>query len=96
MVMGAPVSTTLVPLTRPSVPSVLGGANQRQNRTGLSEKRLLTHGNTSDGVFTQVLRDLEDQSVLGALDLESVQDGGELLGVELAGAGAGFSRGYKA
>lgn len=45
------------------------------------------HGNGSDGVLTQVLGDLEDELSLGSatleLDLEGVQDRGQVLGVEV-------------
>ncbi len=43
------------------------------------------HGNGTDGVLTEVLGDLENETTatLDILDLEGVEDGGELLGVEL-------------
>lgn len=45
------------------------------------------HGDTSDSVLTQVLGDLEDELSLGSgslkLDLEGVQDRGEVVGVKV-------------
>jgi len=41
------------------------------------------HGNGTDGVLSQVLGDLEDQAAVQALDLKSVENGGELALVEL-------------
>jgi hypothetical protein len=41
------------------------------------------HGNGSDRILTEMLADLEDQSSLEALDLESVKDRRQPLGIEL-------------
>ena len=41
------------------------------------------HGDGADRVLSQVHRDLEDEAVLEALDLERVEDGGEVIRVEL-------------
>jgi hypothetical protein len=47
-------------------------------RTGLT-----VHGDGADRVLAEVHSDLEDETVLKALNLESVQDGREVLRVEL-------------
>jgi hypothetical protein len=52
---------------------------------GLATDQTLSsvHGNGTDGVLSQVLGDLENQTTVQVLDLKSVQDGGELALVEL-------------
>jgi hypothetical protein len=52
---------------------------------GLATDQTLSsvHGNGTDGVLSQVLGDLKNQTTVQVLDLEGVQNGGELALVEL-------------
>jgi hypothetical protein len=86
--MGFPVSTTFCPRTSPSVPTS-GEDGKKSAKTpwtsasDATRLRLTVHGDGADRVLSQVHGDLEDEAVLKALDLESVEDGGEIIGVEL-------------
>ncbi len=54
----------------------------RQN-PAVARRGLTVHGDGADRVLAEVHSDLEDETVLKALNLESVQDGREVLRVEL-------------
>lgn len=75
-----------------------GGGTDRDLDRSPSVQHLLTadkttgrvHGNGADSVFTQVLGDLENEAAalglllaLGELDLEGVQDGGQVLALKV-------------
>lgn len=84
MRMGAPVSTTAWPRTRPSVPA----HGDDKKKSGLirepgSRKQRTVHGDGADRVLSQVHRNLEDEAVLEALDLERVEDRGKVVSIEL-------------
>lgn len=85
--MGFPVSTTDWPRTSPSVPKEgqtrkrsAGAPPQKLNERDV---QLTVHGDGADGVLSKVHGDLEDEAVLEALNLESVEDRGKVVGLEL-------------
>jgi hypothetical protein len=77
-------------------PKGLGADGDGDGGTGVddglaTDKTLGTvHGNAADGVLTEVLGDLEDEAAtlrlglaLGKLDVEGVEDGGEVIRLEV-------------
>ena len=59
------------------------GVSGKLGKGGVKKIGRTIHGDGSDGVFSQVHRDLEHESVLESLDLEGVENRGEVLGIEL-------------
>lgn len=62
----------------------LNGSTGVEDLLATDETLGTVHGNGTDRVLTQVLGDLEHEAgTLDVLDVESVVDGGQVLGVEL-------------
>jgi hypothetical protein len=96
IMMGAPVSVALDPRTRPSVPASI---HQFCACRFIQRAQLTVHGNTPDDVLTQMLlrlisditddstscaySDFQSQLVAAVVRCQGIENGGELLGVEL-------------
>lgn len=82
--MGAPVSLALAPRTRPSVPSYLLPISAKAPMLPMCPARMAAyHGNAADDGLSEMLSDLEDKLVAIVVDVESVENLGQRLALEL-------------